>query len=344
MLHTHKLAKKLIILAALLIALAACSSKEYAERLHYSASPAQRAAADTRDFLIDFRMEEKTNYNLFLLAQTAANAKEALFVADPRSDAADITSFETAADTGARIPGGRSVSFDRALPGKSDGIFKLAAANEEPILLSARLFAKSRAARHEEAKLYNYSVAWPEFVTPDKALNTAINAAAAACAQSDALSDFIEASKSETARDANDPEYWFETGYTITLYDARFVSVLFLSSIYTGGAHPNHWTGSITFAIDGARQLAISDIIRDDSYGDLVPLVRGKLREQGASWTEEIVLEDTTFSLAPGGVCFWFDPYQAGSYAEGLYRVFFAWKELQPFLAAEMGTLAETGK
>jgi hypothetical protein len=330
--HNQKL--KLFVLAFVILS-AACSSKEYTDRLHYIAAsdpdfkPSDKIApVDLREYLIDLRMEEKTNYHLLLLAQTPPGAKEILFVADTkRDDAGTITFSEAEEETEARIPDGRSISAARI--GKADSEFKL---GQDKNPLSARLFARSRIAR-EETKLYRYSVSWPEFTTSNAALNTAINAVAASLAQGETLADFIKLAK--TDRNDADKAYWLDIGYTVTLLNDRFVSVLFMGNVYTGGAHPNRWTDSIVFAINGgiAERIELNGyVINGDKQDDLVSLMRAKLQEQKASLTDDFAADDATFTFAPGGIQFWFDPYIAGPYSEGFHKIFLTWDELRAYL------------
>ncbi|MDR2734580.1 MAG: DUF3298 and DUF4163 domain-containing protein [Spirochaetota bacterium] len=339
-------AAMLLILIAL-IPFTACSSAAQTDRLHYSASP---AALDSMVYLIDLKTE-KTGYQLLLLTQKIPGAAEIFFAADSTQgkDAANITLFENDKKTEARIPDGHSISFARALLRGSNGVFTIAPPERQEKAklypssagvftldtapLSAELFAKSRTLRQEKAKLYQYSVSWPEFATSDKALNTAINAAGASLAQGKALTEFLEAAKARSESDL--PAYEFEIVYTITRFDQDFASVLFQGSEYTGGAHPNHWMKSIIFAIGGekgTRQLSRNDMFRPDKQDELITLISGKLREQGASWPDEITLESAACTITPGGVHFWFGPYEASPYADGFYDVPFTWDEIAPYL------------
>lgn len=336
MLRNQKL--KLLILICIIL-FAACSSKEYADRLHYFAtsdpnfkSGDKSAPTDLREYLIDLRTEGKTNDYLFLLAQTPPDAEKILFMADPgRNNTETVIFYDADKETNTR-----SISVARARIGKSDVEFKFDL--KDQISLSARLVARARIV-HEETKLYSYRVSWPEFSTSNAALNSAINAVASSLAQGENLADFIKIAKTDRAGKDPDMTYELELGYTVTFLNDRFVSVLFTGEVYTGGAHPDHWMDSIVFAINGdeVQRIELNGyVINGDKQDDLVSLMRDKLRDQKASLTDDFVPDDATFTFVPGGIQFWFNQYIAGPYAEGAHKIFVSWDELKPYLAPEL--------
>ena len=167
----------------------------------------------------------------------------------------------------------------------------------------------------------------------------------------------------------NDESEWdwrpYDIGWTweIVWSDETRVSVLQSWYEYTGGAHPNHGSGSVLWLVPEQRTVALAELFEDGSEGApsmvaLLDAIRANLIEQKSqrlgeyfnAEDQEMWLGDLTanaesfgaFTLAPstepehaGGLIFHFDPYAVGAYAEGDYRVLVPQSVFREYLTAE---------
>ena len=200
----------------------------------------------------------------------------------------------------------------------------------------ARVIARERLVRDLRENVHEASCAWPVVVGYNTYANTTITANLSNFAASNHAS-FLKSSANPEDRDGNTGLWAHHLGYDLYAATERFVSVRFALYTYTGGAHPGRWTHSFNYAISGesARVLRLGSLLRTGMLEPLLRLVQDKLREKGASWPNEVNgghLEN--FCITPTGLDFHFDPYIAGSYAEGDYSVFLAWNELEQFVSA----------
>lgn len=165
----------------------------------------------------------------------------------------------------------------------------------------------------------------------------------------------------------------YDIGWTweIVWSDETRVSVLQSWYEYTGGAHPNHGTGSALWLVPEQRTIGLPDLFTDGSEGSPVMLVlldaiRADLidqkqrrlgdvynAEQDEMWLGDLAPRADSFgafTLAPssegeraGGLIFHFDPYAVGAYAEGDYRVLVPQSVFREYLTAEwQGVFAGT--
>lgn len=135
----------------------------------------------------------------------------------------------------------------------------------------------------------------------------------------------------------------------------RAISVLNYFDSYTGGAHGSHGTIPINAILGpgGIEWIKLTSIFRDNS--DWKPALRRRvledLRRQGASAAlpaepgeksepamslsdEEIAA--LKFTATARGIQIHFDPYEAGSYAEGRYSVGIPWTQLRVWTRPEV--------
>jgi len=200
----------------------------------------------------------------------------------------------------------------------------------------ARVVARERVVSDLRENRHEASCAWPVVGGYNTYANTTITAILSNFAVSNHAA-FLKSSADPEERDGNTGLWAHHLGYDLYAATERFVSVRFALYTYTGGAHPGRWTHSFNFAISGesARVLRLGSLLRTGMLEPLLRLVQDKLREKGASWPNEVNgghLEN--FCITPTGLDFHFDPYIAGSYAEGDYSVFLAWNELEQFVSA----------
>lgn len=120
-----------------------------------------------------------------------------------------------------------------------------------------------------------------------------------------------------------------------TLLRAALVSVRCDEYQYAGGAHGMTVALSETWRIvgDDVQPLALADLFVDPWIPTVDPLVMDVLREQEADWVIDGSLKTVadmlhTWNVSADGLTFTFNPYEAGSYAQGMHEVTLKWADL----------------
>jgi hypothetical protein len=101
---------------------------------------------------------------------------------------------------------------------------------------------------------------------------------------------------------------------------------------YTGGAHGNYGTFTMVYLLTGStfKQIKLADLFLQKSgyLKKLSNLCIEELKKKEASnitsgETTDLSkdLENLAFTITPGGMTFYFDPYMVASYAEGPFEV-----------------------
>lgn len=150
----------------------------------------------------------------------------------------------------------------------------------------------------------------------------------------------------DLAKDGNLPSGPFERIDTCTVRCFRpgLVSLLREEYEFAGGAHGNTTYTALNWQIEGgkATPFGLENLFREKSdwVKKIAQAVCQDLKRQKASnymdgdpKKTEVPLEQLqTFYLTPQGITFVFDPYVAGCYAEGTFRVMLPWSKLEDLL------------
>lgn len=113
----------------------------------------------------------------------------------------------------------------------------------------------------------------------------------------------------------------------------QWISLIFESYQYTGGAHGNSLYRCRSFQKrnDEWKEVELQNLLRNPAHGaSLQKRVIEALIDEGAGWIEEMIPDESFlkhYTLSPRGISFYFQPYDVGAYAEGSYRVFIPWDE-----------------
>jgi hypothetical protein len=110
--------------------------------------------------------------------------------------------------------------------------------------------------------------------------------------------------------------------------DEKVFSVLCSIYTYTGGAHPNTYSGTFNFDMQTEEELTINDVLIDGGIQRISMLAIGQLQEklQGidpelSAWIEEGAAPDEEnfreFTLGGEMLTIYFDPYEVAPYAAG---------------------------
>lgn len=117
--------------------------------------------------------------------------------------------------------------------------------------------------------------------------------------------------------------------------DARVVDSLVVCSVgsesYTGGAHGMYSLDWHNYSLAGGHELTLADLFDEQQQEALQALIRQKLYEQfGVTGDEGLVAQGffpdqiaatENFEITEGGIVFYYNPYDIGSFALGDVRV-----------------------
>lgn len=141
------------------------------------------------------------------------------------------------------------------------------------------------------------------------------------------------------------PGAWFlGIDYELYQFSEDILSVNFIVSDYTGGAHPNSYFATFTFDLAQEKQLTLEDIFVVESapFATLYPIVEADLKDKIGDYTDPDWLQSGTgenpanyqnFVLTETSIIFLFPPYQVAAYAAGPQTVEVPLADLNEILA-----------
>ncbi len=125
--------------------------------------------------------------------------------------------------------------------------------------------------------------------------------------------------------------YGFDLDSSVESSGPSLISVVSTVYTYTGGAHPNRYFVASNFGVvkGKAKQITIGDLFRPgvDYLQEITMNVMPELVRREAGWVESGWMREVDaaraniFTVNAKGITFYFEPYSAGSYAEGDYIV-----------------------
>jgi hypothetical protein len=127
--------------------------------------------------------------------------------------------------------------------------------------------------------------------------------------------------------------------FTLNIGTPKLAVVSLDKEYYTGGAHGMKQRDYFVFDMEGKRQLALKDLIREESSGLLEDHVEAALRKlmEIPDWiplSERGFFEDSVekmedFFLNPQGLGFQWDPYEIAPYVMGTLEVVIPYKDIE---------------
>ncbi|MCK4493825.1 MAG: DUF3298 and DUF4163 domain-containing protein [Methylococcales bacterium] len=128
--------------------------------------------------------------------------------------------------------------------------------------------------------------------------------------------------------DASSAPYDLIIGYEVTFLSPNLVSILFIESSYSGGAHGNKESYTLNYDLKKGTVLKLVDLFKKNTtFIKIISTesIQQILKKQGTNSAKEWVEEGagqhinnfTAWNITPIGLMFSFDPYQVASYAEG---------------------------
>jgi len=209
----------------------------------------------------------------------------------------------------------------------------VAAWKEKPVIKVERHFVSNKvpAVRAE----------WLEITLPSRAAGAAITATLERDARASAK-DFIAAArdaKKDEPRDLDgmpSADLWeLRTSCRTTALRPALVSVRCDEYTYIGGAHGMEHALARTWGITGdtATELTLDDLLIAPYVDVLDKSLIASLRAMKADWIVDGSMKSVaknlhTWNVTKEGLQFAFDPYEVGSYAQGVHEVVVGWNVL----------------
>lgn len=145
----------------------------------------------------------------------------------------------------------------------------------------------------------------------------------------------------------------------VARHDDAVVSVISLSSLYSGGAHPNAVQVAYNLDIANRRQLLLEDIIEEKAAPELARMVRegvdakfamidggnGLFEDYGDTIDNSMVYGNMTpyWYLNDTGLVIFYNQYELGPYAAGIIKVELAYDALEGILLEDYFPVAGDG-
>ncbi|HYP50617.1 MAG TPA: DUF3298 domain-containing protein [Pyrinomonadaceae bacterium] len=235
-------------------------------------------------------------------------------------------------------------------------------ANEQMISFSspaAQINTKT-VSESNKPKRFNVNVEYPELVSLPNA------AGFNALARKLATQPIAGFKKDMLAQTAEDLKYlpegmsnYMEIGYSVEYADEDLISVNFINSLYTGGAHPNHYYSTLTYDLKNGREIKLAELFKPGAkYLDKIAEysiadLRSRSDESGESlglatdmWAEGAAPTAENYeawNITKKGLMITFDPYQVGPYAAGPQTVIVPFAKLKDLVRTD-GALARMAK
>ena len=137
----------------------------------------------------------------------------------------------------------------------------------------------------------------------------------------------------------------------VARHDETVVSLISLSSIYSGGSHPNSVQTAYNLDIQNRRLLRLEDVIDGSSAGELANLVRSGVDERfavidGGNGLFDDYADTISISMSYGnmtpywylndvGLVIFYNQYELGPYAAGIIKVELPYEALEGILLEE---------
>ena len=137
----------------------------------------------------------------------------------------------------------------------------------------------------------------------------------------------------------------------VARHDETVVSLISLSSIYSGGSHPNSVQTAYNLDIQNRRILRLEDVIDGSSAGELADLVRSGVDERFAfidggnglfdDYADTISISMSFGNMTPYwylndiGLVIFYNQYELGPYAAGIIKVELPYEALEGILLEE---------
>lgn len=145
----------------------------------------------------------------------------------------------------------------------------------------------------------------------------------------------------------------------VARHDDRVISLLSLSSVYSGGGHPNSVQTAYNLDMRSGQLLTLEDVIEESGAEELNRLIRSDVESRFASLGEGMLFDGYTGTIGQAmtygsmtpywyfndqGLVVFFNQYTLGPYAAGIIKVKLAYEQLNGILKPEFFPEEQTGR
>lgn len=208
-------------------------------------------------------------------------------------------------------------------------------------------FATRKITENNKPKMYEVDAEYPEIVGGTNPNITKLNLVAKDVVVK-SVANFKKSMQGFTAEDLKFAKErgisnYTEIGYDVEYADNNLVSIGFSEGVYTGGAHPNHFSYGLTYDLKNGKQLSLADLFKPNSnylkvISDYsIASLKKELTEMSdEEWIKNGAGPDAenfkSWNLTEKGLVINFDPYQVAAYAAGPQMVVIPFDKLNSIL------------
>ena len=243
---------------------------------------------------------------------------------------------EEANDNGVRIEG------DWKKPNSEDTLGFVAGEQMIEFTNGAKFTSKNFVEKNK-LKRYEISAEYPELSGVSAAIAAKFNQlskTAATASVADFRKNMLAQTKEDLKSMASGMSNSLDSSYTVEWANDSVLSIQFLISEFTGGAHPNYYTSTLNFDLKSGKEIKLADLfqpnsgylkaISDYSIADLKPRI-GEMSDD--EWIATGAGADAenykSWNLTKKGLMITFDPYQVAAYAAGMQTVIIPYSKLK---------------
>lgn len=194
----------------------------------------------------------------------------------------------------------------------------------------------------------------PEFYSTDPELNEWVNTTVDAIFDSNAAFGRNLVSFAKDDIQILGQEQFYAYSHYVTMgvarHDSNIVSVLSLSSNYSGGAHPNSLQTSYNLDLLNHRVLKLEEVILESGAEELVSLTRKQIENKFSALGEDALYSDYAQIISEAlkygnmtdcwyftedGMVIFFNQYGLGPYAAGIIKAELSYEQLSGILLPE---------
>lgn len=207
---------------------------------------------------------------------------------------------------------------------------------------SAKFITKNFTEKNKPKK-YEITIEYPELTGANPAITAKFNQLSKMRAFA-LYAEFRKDMLRQTAADLrNFPQGMsnsLDVNYSIEWATDEIISIQFLNSTYTGGAHGNYFTKTLNFDLKSGKEIKLADLfqpgtaylktISDYSIAELKKNLGEMSDEDWIKTGAGAKVENfSSWNLTKKGLMFTFDPYQVAAYAAGMSQVIIPYSQLK---------------
>lgn len=204
-------------------------------------------------------------------------------------------------------------------------------------------FVSKNFSENNKPKRFTIAVEYPELSGVSAATAAKFNQLSKSLAMA-STADFREEMLAQTAEDLKylpaGVNNYLEVSYSVEWATNDVVSIQYLTSVFSGGVHPNYFTSTLNFDLKSGKEIKLADLfepnsnylktISDYSIADLKTRLEDMSDDEWIATGAGADAENyTSWNLTRKGLMITFDPYQVAAYAAGMQTVIVPYRKLK---------------